>query len=1191
MAINKNFVIKNGVEVNTNLLVGDSTLNKVGIATTVPGYTLHIGVGAGDRGGIGATDLTVTGVATIGTQNSTSGALNVGGISTFSGDIFVGSGATIQANGNAAFAGITTVGSNLLVGGDLTVDGDYSADEITARNLFLTGIATIPTLGVTGIGTFEKLTVGTGVTLQEHGGVSIAGITTIGGNLLAGGDILPDEDGSRDLGSSSKEFQDLFIDGTANIDSLAADTAAIGDLSNNSVVIVTNDSGELGDSSNLTFDGSTLAVTGKETVSVDVTVGTGVTVQRHGGVSIAGITTIGGVTSINNDNEATNTTSGSLIVAGGLGLAKSLFVGGALDVTSNSSLKGNVDLGDATSDTITATGRFDSNLVPSTNNTRDLGTSSNQWKDLFIDGTAILDNASVGFATFSQNVNISGVTTTGENLGGFKRLVGAASSTVVSIAVTVATKTSDHRYFGQGSNNGYWLDGVESPFLTLVPGKLYYFDQSHSTNSGHPLRFYLEQDKANSYTTEITTGGTAGSSGAYTQIGIGTASNENNHPAVLHYQCSQHALMGNAVATQSNVVNLGDAVHSRTRGGLTIGGNLIPDSDDQRNIGAAGSEFKDLHLDGTANIDTLSADTVKVTDLTAERVVIAGTSGELEDSSNLTFDGTQLATHTLNAESSVNAGSGATMFANGNLAIAGFSTFNNVVNIQADATFVAAGSSTILFDASAHSLIFQDNIRAKFGTGSDLSIYHDGSDNYIDGNSAAEDHIYIRANVGSDQSSNIHLQAKAGEESIVCRDDEQVELYFNGNLKLKTTNDGVLVGTASTIGGNGNAVFAGITTLGSPLSDGIPSEIIARQRITAKAGANFESTGITTIANAYITKLAQSNGTSGNANEVPVANGAGGWNWQPANTTGVGDITGITVREEGSNVGTANSITILNFVGNDVTADATANQGICTITVDSNIAGINTIAGSFLHDIQISGVTTITSDSQTAINVGSATTLYQNGNVKTVGVVTANGGIVVGTGGSIFIGSAEGGVSAASSLHKNGNAAFSGIVTAGGGFNIGIQSAGIVIAKNVGINTLNFVGSGNSITYFAATNTLDVSIAGSSGGGGGVSETETAVSSTNATGVGSFAISGNSGKRSASILAQITQGSNYQVGRYLMIHDGTTVTVIEESAVATGSMLGSFNGDINNSNAEFKVTMLSSSSATVTTKIDTISIP
>ena len=50
------------------------------------------------------------------------------------------------------------------------------------------------------------------------------------------------------------------------------------------------------------------------------------------------------------------------------------------------------------------------------------------------------------------DVNLTGVTTTGENLGGFKRLVGAASSTVVSIAVVkAAAKTSDHRYFGQGS--------------------------------------------------------------------------------------------------------------------------------------------------------------------------------------------------------------------------------------------------------------------------------------------------------------------------------------------------------------------------------------------------------------------------------------------------------------------------------------------------------------------------------------------------------------------------------------------------------------------------------------------------------------------------------------------------------------------------------------------------------------------
>ena len=40
---------------------------------------------------------------------------------------------------------------------------------------------------------------------------------------------------------------------------------------------------------------------------------------------------------------------------------------------------------------------------------------------------------------------------------------------------------------------------------------------------------------------------------------------------------------------------------------------------------------------------------------------------------------------------------------------------------------VGSGSSTILFDTSAHKIVFQDNLRAKFGTGGDLSIYHDGS--------------------------------------------------------------------------------------------------------------------------------------------------------------------------------------------------------------------------------------------------------------------------------------------------------------------------------------------------------------------------------------------------------------------------------------------------------------------------------
>ena len=50
---------------------------------------------------------------------------------------------------------------------------------------------------------------------------------------------------------------------------------------------------------------------------------------------------------------------------------------------------------------------------------------------------------------------------------------------------------------------GYVLDNVQSPFLTLTPGRTYRFDVSDSSNSGHPFRFYLDAAKATAYTTEL----------------------------------------------------------------------------------------------------------------------------------------------------------------------------------------------------------------------------------------------------------------------------------------------------------------------------------------------------------------------------------------------------------------------------------------------------------------------------------------------------------------------------------------------------------------------------------------------------------------------------------------------------------------------------------------------------------------
>ena len=106
--------------------------------------------------------------------------------------------------------------------------------------------------------------------------------------------------------------------------------------------------------------------------------------------------------------------------------------------------------------------------------------------------------------------------------------------------------------------------------------------------------------------------------------------------------------------------------------------------------------------------------------------------------------------------------------------------------------------------------------------------------------------------------------------------------------------------------------------------------------------------------------------------------------------------------------------------------------------------------------------------------------------------------------------------------------------------------------------------------------------------GGGSEEVDNIVSQTTATGVGTMSAAEN---RAASIRALIQQGTNYQVGRYLMIHDNSTVTVVEESAVATGSMLGSFDGVISGGNAVLRVTMVSAAStAVVTTLIDKITI-
>ena len=105
--------------------------------------------------------------------------------------------------------------------------------------------------------------------------------------------------------------------------------------------------------------------------------------------------------------------------------------------------------------------------------------------------------------------------------------------------------------------------------------------------------------------------------------------------------------------------------------------------------------------------------------------------------------------------------------------------------------------------------------------------------------------------------------------------------------------------------------------------------------------------------------------------------------------------------------------------------------------------------------------------------------------------------------------------------------------------------------------------------------------------GGGTKQVSGIVSTTSTVGfAASFAIAD---YRSASVNFLITDATGaFQAGKYLMIHDGTTVTVVEQVAVATGSMLGSVSGAIVGTNAELQVTMVSSGVATCSAKLDTM---
>ena len=136
----------------------------------------------------------------------------------------------------------------------------------------------------------------------------------------------------------------------------------------------------------------------------------------------------------------------------------------------------------------------------------------------------------------------------------------ASSSAPIVYTVTVASKTAAHPYNGVGSSNAYFINGIEAPIIELKgndTSKPYYykFDQSDASNSGHPIRFYVDAAKTTEFTTGVTNTGNSpapGNSGAHTTIAV-----DKDTPSILYYQCSSHAHMGNHTIHNSPTINTG----------------------------------------------------------------------------------------------------------------------------------------------------------------------------------------------------------------------------------------------------------------------------------------------------------------------------------------------------------------------------------------------------------------------------------------------------------------------------------------------------------------------------------------------------------------------------------------------------------------------------------------------------------
>ena len=385
---------------------------------------------------------------------------------------------------------------------------------------------------------------------------------------------------------------------------------------------------------------------------------------------------------VNTNTEIT----GALIVTGNI-TGSNLYLSGNANIDGNITLGGNITIGDATTDIINFGGEVSSSIVPDVHNAFDLGSSTKNWRNLHISGTAyvdILQARQVNFTDLgiSEDLSVSGNTFLG-NGGDITVISGSLYNDQLTEKRLVVAGTNGllTNYSGLTFNNGNLnvsgaievtnIQGTGSLFLrpdlndsrdfriyNTAPSDIHIKGNAAYSFFGDDTNFLKIDDNTSTITIDSLSGVTVnttldikgdttltGSLFATKIEGTGSLYLQPNQSDGRYFEIYNTAASDTHIKSNQGLSFFGDDTNyllindsAQTVSIQGINGVFVSSS-----LGVTGSlnvsgsaQFKStINVDGEA---TLASATVE--DLTQDRIVTVGSGGSLIDSSGFTYNGT-----------------------------------------------------------------------------------------------------------------------------------------------------------------------------------------------------------------------------------------------------------------------------------------------------------------------------------------------------------------------------------------------------------------------------------------------------------------------------------------------------------------------------------------------------------------------